>query len=240
LHAQVVDLLGRRIVSGYFAPGTTLDLARLEQEMGVSHTVVRESLKVLTSKGLVGAKQKRGTFVAETDSWNALDDDVLRWRASSSDGADQFEQLAELRRIIEPAAAALAAQRADEADIEALTSMLAQMHAAHTERDGTREAEADVAFHESLLRATHNELLVGLRSAIKHGLYQRDLLVHAHGDLRLDPLPNHQAVLDAVVARDPDQAAQAMLSLLDAAAADFDEVRAAPRPATNRPRKGTR
>src|SRR4051812_31435855 len=120
LHGQVVHMLGTRILSGEFPPGAILDLPALEGELGISHTVLRESLKVLTAKGLVGARQKRGTFVTEPATWNMLDDDVLRWRAAGQDGAQLFRQLGEVRLIIEPAAAALAAQRAEPEDIAAL------------------------------------------------------------------------------------------------------------------------
>src|ERR1700747_3113223 len=75
LHGQVVHMLGARILAGDFPPGAILDLPALENELGISHTVLRESLKVLTAKDLVGARQKRGTFVTDPDTWNMLDDD---------------------------------------------------------------------------------------------------------------------------------------------------------------------
>lgn len=223
LHGQVVHHLGARILSGDLPPGAILDLPALESELGISHTVLRESLKVLTAKGLVGARQKRGTFVTDPQLWNMLDDDVLRWRAAAPDGAQLFEKLAEVRVIIEPAAAALAAQRATAQDIETLTGCLDKMEQASGDSDSSRAADADVGFHAALLHATHNDLLAGLRIVIEHGLRQRDLIVHSQPHAA-DPLPSHRAVLDAVRNGDPDAAADAMLALLNQAAMDFEAL----------------
>jgi DNA-binding FadR family transcriptional regulator len=221
-----VHLLGTRILTGDLPPGAILDLPALENELGISHTVLRESLKVLTAKGLVGARQKRGTFVTDPQSWNMLDDDVLHWRAASRNGGELFEKLAEVRLIIEPASAALAAQRATAADIEALNACLERMERASGDGNGAHAADADVDFHTALLHATHNDLLAGLRIVIEHGLRQRDLIVHSHRDAA-DPVPSHRAVLDAVRDHDPDAAAGAMLALLNQAATDFEALRAA-------------
>src|ERR1700746_1337182 len=82
-----------------------------QAEFGVSLTVMRESLKVLAAKGLVGARQKRGTYVRQRADWNLLDPDVLRWQFSAKSGASLLRSLDEVRAIIEPAAARLAALR---------------------------------------------------------------------------------------------------------------------------------
>lgn len=224
LHGQVVHHLGARILSGDLKPGVILDLPALENELGISHTVLRESLKVLTAKGLVGARQKRGTFVTDPHSWNMLDDDVLRWRAASRNGAELFEKLAEVRLIVEPASAALAAQRATAEDIDTLDACLDRMEQASGDADSSHAADADVDFHTALLHATHNELLSGLRIVIEHGLRQRDLIVHSQPHAA-DPVPSHRAVLKAIQNGDPDAAAEAMLALLNQAATDFEALR---------------
>jgi DNA-binding FadR family transcriptional regulator len=224
LHGQVVHELGTRILSGKLAPGATLDLPALERELGISRTVLRESLKVLTAKGLIGARQKRGTFVTEPHTWNMLDDDVLHWRGADRTNPALFEQLGELRGIVEPAAAALAAQRADDSDLAALASCLELMERAGTQADTA--VAADLAFHAALLRATHNDLLASLRGVIEHGLRQRDLLVHSDPHTE-DPVPAHRAVFDAIQGHDAAAATTAMGSLLDQAARNF-EARSGP------------
>lgn len=230
-HQQVVHELGTRILSGRLRPGATLDLPGLESELGISRTVLRESLKVLAAKGLIGARQKRGTYVTAPETWNMIDDDVLHWRAASRANPVLLEQLAELRAIIEPAAAALAAQRADDADIAELTASLDAMEHAGAESGAGQAAEADLAFHAALLRATHNDLVASLRSVIEHGLRQRDLLVHSDPGAD-DPVPSHRAVLDAVQRGDAEAATAAMRALLEQASQDFEARR--PRRAARR------
>src|SRR4051812_683720 len=128
LHGQVVHALGLRIMSGQLPEGATIDLPALESELGVSRTVIRESLKVLTAKGLVDARQKRGTIVRDRSRWNLLDADVLRWQADTPT-PELLTQLDELRGMIEPGAAALAARRRDDDDLDSLDTALDSMHA---------------------------------------------------------------------------------------------------------------
>lgn len=224
LHGQVVHELGSRIMSGELGPGTVLDLPTLESELGVSRTVLRESLKVLTAKGLVDARQKRGTFVTERDTWNMLDDEVLSWRSTEQGDITLFEELAEVRQIFEPAVAALAARRATDEDIAALAECLDEMERTAADPDAGHAADADLAFHAALLRATHNGLLASLRGVIEHGLRQRDLLVHADPGAE-DPVPSHRAVLAAVRDHDAELAAETMRTLLAQAAQDFQALR---------------
>ena len=224
VHGQTVETLARRVLSGEIPEGATLDMAALQSELDVSLTALRESLKVLAAKGMVDARQKRGTFVRPRSDWNLLDADVLRWQFSESSGtgADTalLRNLGEVRGIIEPAAVRLAAARRTDEDLEALAAALTAMG----EVSGANHAvEADLAFHRALLAATHNELLERMEMVIESGLAQRDQLVHSapHSE---DPVPSHRAVLDAVRDRDPDAAERAMRALLDQATRDLDKV----------------
>ncbi|MYS75402.1 GntR family transcriptional regulator, partial [Streptomyces sp. SID5926] len=119
VHGQVVQSLGARIVGGAVPEGTTLDVRALGEELDVSLTVMRESLKVLAGKGLVDARQKRGTFVRARKDWNLLDADVIRWRVEGGAGEDLMRDLADVRSIIEPAAAHRAALHRTQADLDA-------------------------------------------------------------------------------------------------------------------------
>ncbi|MFD0067051.1 FadR/GntR family transcriptional regulator [Streptomyces sp. NPDC056690] len=224
VHGQTVETLARRVLSGEVPEGATLDMAALQSELDVSLTALRESLKVLAAKGMVDARQKRGTFVRPRSDWNLLDADVLRWRLAESNGpgADPalLSNLDEVRVIIEPAAVRLAAARRTHADLEALEAALTAM--GH-EGGASAAVEADLAFHRALLAATHNELLERMEMVIESGLAQRDQLVHSspHSE---DPVPSHRAVLDAVRDRDPDAAEHAMRALLDQATRDLDNL----------------
>jgi GntR family transcriptional regulator, galactonate operon transcriptional repressor len=221
VHGQTVELIARRILAGEIAEGATLNIVALQEELDVSLTALREALKVLTAKGIVDARQKRGTFVRPRTDWNLLDGDVIRWQFADGPGQHLLDQLHEVRSIVEPAAARLAAVRATADDLAVLDAALEEMSAA---TDPAAEIRADLIFHRALLAATHNELLERMEVVIETGLAERDRFVHgvAQHD---DPVPSHLAVVDAIRANDPDGAEQAMRGLLDKAVQDVQKVR---------------
>jgi GntR family transcriptional regulator, galactonate operon transcriptional repressor len=213
LHGQVVDRLGQRIVSGQIAEGHLFEAADLEADLGVSRTVVREALRVLAAKGLVDARQRRGTVVRPRGEWHLFDPDVLRWEFTDS-STSLFESLDEVRRIVEPAIAALAATRRSEADLERLTAALDDM--AEAGSDPTAATDADVAFHRTLAQCCHNELLPPIQEIILVGLRARDLVVHASTP-GAEATRLHGDVVTAVHNGDAHAAEQAMRVLLDVA-----------------------
>lgn len=221
IHGMTVDQIARKIVSGDLAPGSMLDPVELERDFDVSRTVIREALRVLAAKGLVDARPKRGTFVLPRDEWSLLDPDLLRWLYAVNTSTGFLDDLAEVRAIVEPAAARLAAQRCDEADLIALGDALAVL------ADGSASTEviikADLAFHRALLGATHNELLQRMELIIEGGLRARDLLVHGRENWR-DSEPEHRAVFEAVQSRNPEEAEEAMCRLLEHAARDVADL----------------
>jgi DNA-binding FadR family transcriptional regulator len=241
VHGQTVETLARRVLSGEIPEGATLDLVALQSELDVSLTALRESLKVLAAKGMVDARQKRGTFVRSRSDWNLLDADVLHWQfaGGTTSGADLglLRSLGEVRGIIEPAAVRLAAARRTDADLENLEGALTVM--GEDSAGAAHAVEADLAFHRALLAATHNELLERMEMVIESGLAHRDEIVHSspHGE---DPVPSHRAVLDAVRAGDQDAAEDAMRALLEQAVRDLDKVHGDPGPAPRRTRTAPR
>ena len=115
---MVAGSLGRRIVSGRYRPGDTLPIEpKIQQEFGVSRTAVREAVRLLAAKGLIASRPKVGTRVRPMAEWNMLDSDVLRWKIDQNPSEDFINALFEMREIIEPAAASLAAERASEAEL---------------------------------------------------------------------------------------------------------------------------
>lgn len=227
VHGQTVEAIAHRVFSGRIGEGDTLDLGALQAELGVSLTALRESLKVLAAKGMVDARQKRGTFVRPRADWHLLDGDVLRWQfefagpPAAGTVDPLLRDLGEVRAIVEPAAVRLAAQRRTEQDIAALQTALDAM--AQAADGGADAVQADLAFHRALLAASHNELLERMEMVISSGLAVRDRLVHG-SDRPEDPVPSHRAVLDAVRAQDPDAAESAMRTLLDQAVRDLGKV----------------
>ncbi|GAA3742410.1 DNA-binding FadR family transcriptional regulator [Spinactinospora alkalitolerans] len=221
-HGQIVELLGGRIVAGGLPEGGTLDLRALGEELDISLSVLRETIKVLTAKGLVDARQKRGTFVRPRSAWNLLDSDVMRWQSAAGDGSRLIRDLNEVRAAIEPAAVRYAALRRGEPDLDRLRRALERMGAA--DGDARAAAAADLEFHRALLAATGNEMFARMDVLLEPGLLERDLIVHsADHD---DPVPSHRAVLDAVAAKDPAAAERAMLALLAKSFADQTRVSA--------------
>jgi GntR family transcriptional regulator, galactonate operon transcriptional repressor len=221
LHEQTVEMLGTRIVHGHYAPGTPLPPEQLEQEFGISKTVLREALRVLAAKGLVDSRQRRGTLVRPRSSWKLLDADLLRWQGGEPDEAF-LENLAEVRGIVEPAGARLAATRRGPADLNALRAALRAM--AEAGDDAWAVVDADLAFHRALLDAAHNELLSRMEVVIEAGLRARDQIVH-QGESWPNSLPVHQAILDAIEAGDPDAAGQAVQALLEQASVDIKHAK---------------
>ncbi|MFI1728512.1 FadR/GntR family transcriptional regulator [Streptomyces acidicola] len=222
LYGQAVEEIGRRIIRGDHPPGSVLYPEKLEAELGVSKTVVREALRVLASKGLIESRQKRGTTIRPRADWNLLDSDLLRWQGSS-DPTDSFlEDLAEVRAIVEPAGARLAAARRTESDLTALRQALDAMAAAGNDTEAM--VEADLAFHRALLDAAHNELLSRMEVVIEAGLGIRDRIVHGARHFS-DSVPVHQELLQAVEAGDPDAAAAAAQALLAQASEDLVAAR---------------
>ena len=224
LHGQTVEALASRILSDEWGEGTVLDLPALREELDISLTALREALKVLAAKGMIDARQKRGTFVQPREKWNMLDADVMRWQTAAADDPGLLDELTEVRAVVEPAAARIAASRATEEDLEALRDALAGMAAAGDDPEAS--VQADLAFHRRLMAATHNNFLVRMERIIAIGLAERDKLVHSASPAE-DPVPSHRKVFDAIVAGDPAAAEQAMLALVTKAQDDLEKAQRA-------------
>jgi GntR family galactonate operon transcriptional repressor len=213
IHGEVVREFGLEIIRGDHPPGSTIDPAELAARFQVSATVVREMLRVMKAKGLVDSRPRSGTFVRSRKDWNLLDGDVMQWRREARHDDDMLlADLAELRDIIEPASARLAALRRTDEDIEDLQAALDAMAAAGRNRDALMAA--DVRFHLLLLRASHNELLEHMDVLIIHAVRARDRILHQHGRRWTDPMPEHRRVFDAVNDRDGQASFDAMEILL--------------------------
>ncbi|GAA5084008.1 DNA-binding FadR family transcriptional regulator [Thermocatellispora tengchongensis] len=218
LHGQTVEALATMIFSGEYREGDGLDVAELQERLGVSSTALREAMKVLAAKGLIMARPKLGTFVRPRQDWNLLDGDVIRWKFAGRPDHGFLEDLHELRSIVEPSVARLAALRRTEEDLEALRAALGRM--AEARGDAGAMVAADLAFHRALLTASGNELLERMDVVMGAGLAGRDRLVHGAqpGD---DPVPSHLAVLTAIAEGDADAADGAMRELLAKAWGDL-------------------
>ena len=228
VHGTTLDLLGAAIVGGRYPAGTSLPPEPLlGEELGVSRTVVREAVKSLVAKGLISTGPKVGTRVLPPEQWNWFDPDVIVWQSRAGLTREFLRDLQELRRIVEPAAVRVAADRATPADIAEIEAAFVGMKKAVEE--GGDYVAYDLRFHQGLLRACHNRMLVQMSKALSALLRTSFEISTTRKDGPRNSLPLHRAVLDAVIAREPDRAEQAILVLIDGAREDIDTVLASRR-----------
>lgn len=219
--------LARMIASGTVMPGQNLPSeAELSLQFGVSRTVVREAIKGLEAKYMVRSRPRVGTVVLPREDWALLDAEVLGWVIEYLDVMAFADAVLEARRAIEPAAAELACTRASLADLAQIETALTEMRNA----GGDPEAftSADLAFHEALLRASHNPVFLQFIHSIRAGLNLMLLASNKSVDDYTRTVSSHQALLDALVSRDPQASRQASMNILNHAAADLHSPSSAP------------
>ncbi len=223
VHGNTVDLLGEAIVSGQYAVGASLPPEPvLCTELGVSRTVVREAVKSLIAKGLVSTGPKVGTRVLASDAWNWFDPDVITWHAKAGLTPEFLRDLQDLRRVVEPAAVRLAAERATPQDIAEIEAAYAGMRRAVL--DGGDYVTYDLRFHQGLLKACRNRMLVQMSKALSALLRTSFEISTSRKDGTRNSLPLHREVLDAVIARNPARAERAIVVLIDGAHNDIEQV----------------
>lgn len=223
VHGTILDLLGAAVVGGRYPAGSSIPPEpMLGEELGVSRTVVREAVKSLVAKGLVSTGPKVGTRVLPAEQWNWFDPDVIVWQSQVGLTREFLKDLQDLRRVVEPAAVRLAAERATPEDIAAIEAAFAGMKAA-VEQGGDYVAH-DLRFHQGLLRACHNRMLVQMSKALSALLRTSFEISTTRKDGPRNSLPLHREVLDAVIARDPQRAETAILVLIDGAREDIETV----------------
>jgi DNA-binding FadR family transcriptional regulator len=220
LHQSLARELGTKIVSGEYQPGESLpgEIAA-SQTHRVSRNAYREAVRILAAKGLVESRQKAGTLVTETNRWNLLDPDVLDWTLSSNPAPEFSDALFELRSIVEPAAAALAAQRRNDEDLVAMEQALERMRG--FDPDSPEGEEADEQFHDAIFAAAGNDVLRRLASIISASVkFVAEFKREQHIDR--DTWPDHKALFEAIRARRSNQAHDAMMFLIAHAREDIE------------------
>ena len=219
LRGAVANKIGTAILSGEYGPGDILsgEIAAAEA-LNVSRGAYREAMQVLAAKGLVESRPKTGTRVLPRERWNLLDPEVLAWAFAGDPDARLIRSLFELRLVIEPAAAAFAAQRRSKADIKRMRDALNGMRRQSLATAEGRAADRD--FHDALLRATNNDALVVISASIGAAVAWTTHFKQRTRELPRDPIPDHARVLDAIVAGDVEGATEAMRALVQLALED--------------------
>lgn len=221
LHDSLVIVLGRHILGGTYRPG---DVLPREDELcaafGVSRTSLREAVKVLSAKGLIEARRRLGVRVRPREEWSLLDPAVLSWHPDIQGDEELMSGLIEARRIIEPAAAELAARRATEADLAAIGVALEGMKGAVPDHFELY-CKADLAFHRAVNAASHNVVLRGMAGLMEAALNASFNVTNSFMERQARALSVHARVLEAIRTRDTAGARAAMGRLLDLAAEDL-------------------
>ena len=228
VHGNTVDHLGEAIVAGRYPVGGAVPPEPvLCEELGVSRTVIREAIKSLVAKGMIHTGPKVGTRVLPWDDWNWFDADVIAWQAKTGLSNEFIRDLQDLRRVVEPAAVRLAASRATPADLAGIEEAYAGMQRAVM--GGGDYVTYDLRFHQGLLRASHNRMLVQMSKALGALLRTSFEISTIKKDGPRKSLPLHRDVLDAVIDRDVERAERAILVLIDGAHDDIEQVLASRR-----------
>lgn len=219
LHGAIAHKLGTAILSGQYAPGDRLSgEVAFSEKLEVSRSAYREAIQVLTAKGLVESRPKAGTRVLPRNRWNLLDPEVLAWAFAGEPDMKFVRDLFELRSIVEPAAARLAAERSDKADLKVMKTALAAMRRHTLSTDEGRAADRD--FHNAILHASRNDALQVLSASIGAAVNLTTRFKFRALALPRNPIPDHARVYDAIAAADPEAAAEAMRHLVALALED--------------------
>ena len=219
LHRNLLEALGTAIASGQYPAGEVLTLDGVSAEHGVSRSVAREAIRVLESMGMVASRRRVGLTILASEKWNVFDPLVIRWRLESDDRAALLVSLSELRRGFEPAAAALAARRADPHQCRIMAAAVSDMVVHGRSGDLESYLLADKVFHRTLLEASGNEMFRALNDVVAEILTGR---THHH---MMPSNPNpvaielHDDVARAIRLRDEPAAERAMRAIIDEAAA---------------------
>jgi DNA-binding FadR family transcriptional regulator len=212
---EAIDDIRERIREGEWGLGDRIPPEpELGRDLGLSRAPLREALRALVHAGLLVTRQGDGTFVA------AVDEQEIALRKGFQ-GADRVEAV-EVRRSLDVPAAALAAQRRDQADLDKLQDALDRRRAAAETRDDHGFRAADIDFHRAVVDAAHNQLLAGIYGSLVASIDTSwtspeglDRAAHAEHD-------NHDDLFEAIRDGSVQEAMLVAGSILDRQARDLE------------------
>ena len=216
---RVVNEIQRLIVEGQLEPGMKLPPEReFAEQIGVSRTVIREAVRILVTKGLLGTRPGVGTIVRQVTRDQVVEPLNMLLQAQGA----SLENLHQVRSILEVEIAGLAALQATERDIAELSQITAEMGMALNAPELFVARDAD--FHRTLAEMSHNPLLVVLLDSIRDLMQEVRRLVHRHPGLYQIVMPDHRRIMERVIAKDPEGARRAMWEHLEHARRIQEEV----------------
>ena len=213
---SVANSLGVAIVTGVYTADNPIPIeAELCRQFEASRSVVREAVKMLTAKGLLGSRPRLGTWVQPEENWNLLDTDVLGWLLERKFSSALLIEFTELRLAVEPGAAALAARVAGPQEKTAIRNAIERMQAADRGEDDP--LDSDIAFHVAVLRASRNRFYAQLTGFASTALRISIRMTNRYKGVRLASVADHKKVADAIIAGRPAAAGEAMRKLIQEA-----------------------
>jgi DNA-binding FadR family transcriptional regulator len=213
---SIANELGIAIVTGTYSAGNPIPIeAELCRKYGASRSALREAVKMLTAKGLLGARPRRGTWVEPEEKWNLLDPDVLGWLLERKYSPALLIEFTEIRLAVEPGAATLAARVAGREEKAAIRHAIERMQAA--DRGDDDPLDSDIAFHVAVLRASRNRFYAQLTGFTATALRFSIQTTNRYKGVQLASIADHKKVADAILAGRSAAAGQAMQQLIQEA-----------------------
>ena len=222
-HITISRNLGIAIVTGAYEPGNVLPgEIEIAEQFHVSRSVVREALRMLSARGLIESRPKVGTRVKGRDSWNLLDPILLEWMFESTPPKKFVRDLFELRMIVEPAAAELAAKKKTGRHLATMGHAVEEMarYKLHTPEGQL----ADKEFHAAILDATDNELMINLSASIGAAVRWTTFFKFRSSKKPRDPIDEHRALFEAIATGDAERARQVTIDLITNSERDIEAV----------------
>lgn len=206
LYERIVEQIESRILSGELQVSEQLPPERdLAEQFGVSRTAIREAIKTLRQKGLVAVEHGRGNFISNTTHQATRHSLELMIKIGANGGSDG---LVEVRELLEPEIAALAAKRATKEQLNNARAAVLAMDAALDDAD--RFIQADLDFHRALAQATQNPVFSILIDTIVDPLReQRKRIARTKGGIARGQ-HYHKQIMRAIECRDAAAARDAM------------------------------
>lgn len=220
---RIVEELGGTIVGGGLEDQTSLPIeAELAKNFNASRTIVREAIKMLTAKGLVGSRPRRGTYAEPQSNWNMLDPDVLRWTLQRSFSFELMREFLTVRLGFEPMAAREATRRGVPEEVQVIEARLEEMREAAPDRDAVRAA--DIAFHIAILDASGNRFVRQFAPVVRTALQFSIPLTDKAKGVKHGNIDDHARIFDAISSGNADLASELITTHLDEAIALIDSL----------------
>lgn len=210
---HIVQSLGKSIALGEFPAGSQLrPEAELCESFDASRTVLREAVKMLTAKGMLDARPRRGTMVLPESQWNLSDPDILNWLLDRKGSLPIISEFAEMRLAIEPAAAGLAAKKITDEQRLMLEAAIERMRAADIGQDDP--LDADIAFHVGVLEASNNRFFWNMRHTIEVALRFSIRITNRFKGVDRASVEEHDRILQLILSGDANAAEAEMNRLI--------------------------